>query len=220
MINKRNFSAAFVAALAGIAAWSYSAQAQNMTFKPYIGIDLMRMGVNYNDNYNAGGGIVLNGNSLLEDSLDGLGIHVGNRFHKNFGVELGYFRTREEDKDIPAGATVGPGVVAAAPFSTSVKVQGLTLDGLGYLPVTESGQFELIGTAGVSWMKGEIEATIPGVGSGNSDESEFGFRAGGGAQFNLTDKFSIRGLARYQTADFEDVVDNAWTYTVGVNFSF
>lgn len=203
-----------------LAAITIPAQAQEATFKPYIGIDLMRMAVNYNDNYNAGGGVILDGNALLEDSLDGLSIHVGNRFHKNFGVELGYFRTREEDKDIAAGATVGPGVVAAAPFTTSVKVQGFTLDGLGYLPVTESGQFELIGTVGVSWMKGKIEATIPGVGSGSSDESEFGFRAGGGAQFNLTDKFSVRGLARYQTADFEDVVDSAWTYTVGLNYSF
>lgn len=220
-MRKLTFTAAFVAALAGMTAWSHSSQAQEFTFKPYIGIDLMRMSVDYNDNYNAGGGIFLDGNALLEDSLNGLNIHIGNRFHKNFGAELGYFRTREEeDKDIAAGATVGPGVVAAAPFSTSVKVSGFTLDGLGYLPLSDSGQFELIGTAGVSWMTGEIEATVPGAGSGDADESEFGFRVGGGAQVNLTDKFSLRGLVRYQTADFDGVADNAWIYSAGLNFNF
>ena len=134
-----------------LAAFSFPAQAQEMNLKPYIGFDLQRSVYDYNDNYGIGGGLALDGDAILEDSFDGFNIHVGNRFHKNFGAELGYFRTKEESKSIAAGATVGPGTVATAAFSTDVKVQGVTLDGLGYLPLGEKEQFELIGTAGVSW---------------------------------------------------------------------
>ena len=203
-----------------MAAFTFPAQAQEMNFKPYVGFDLQRSVYNYNDNYDIGGGLALNGNTILENSLNGLNIHVGNRFHKNFGAELGYFRTKEEGKSTANGATVGPGTVATADFSTDVKVQGITLDGLGYLPLDEDEKFELIGTAGLSWSKAEVTATVPGVGSGDVDESEIGFRIGGGAQVNFTDNINMRGLVRYQTADFDGVVDNAWTYGFGLNYSF
>lgn len=203
-----------------LAALSFPAHAQEFNFKPYIGFDLQRTAYSYNDNYDIGGGLALDGDAILEDNLDGFNIHVGNRFSKHFGLELGYFRTKEEGKNIANGATVGPGTVATADFSTDVKVHGLTLDGLGYLPLGEQERFELIGTAGLSWSKAEVEATVPGVGSGDVDESEIGFRVGAGAQYNFTDNINLRGLVRYQTADFDDVVDNAWTYGVGLNYSF
>ncbi len=203
-----------------LAAFTFPAQAQEVNFNPYVGFDLQRSTYDYNNSYDIGGGLALNGNTILEDSFNGLNIHVGNRFHKNFGAELGYFRTKEESKSIAAGATVGPGTVATGAFSTDVKVQGFTLDGLGYLPLDEKEQFELIGTAGVSWSKAEVTATVPGVGSGSVDESEVGFRAGAGAQFSFTDNINVRGIARYQTADFDGVADNAWTYSLGMNYSF
>ncbi len=203
-----------------LAAITTPARAQEVTFKPYVGFDLQRTNVNYNDNYDIGGGLAVDGNTILEDSLNGFNVHVGNRFHKNFGAELGYFRTKEEGKSIAAGSTVGPGTVAAADFTTDVKIQGVTLDALGYLPLDAKGQFELIGTAGLSWMKGEVKATVPGAGSADVDESEIGFRGGAGAQFNFTNQVNVRGLARYQSADFKDVADNAWTYSLGLNYSF
>lgn len=203
-----------------LAAFTLPAQAQEINFKPYVGFDLQRTNINYNDNYDIGGGLALDGNSILEDSLDGFNIHVGNRFHKNFGMELGYFRTKEEGKNIAAGSTVGPGTVAAANFTTDVKLYGFTLDALGYLPIGAEDRFELIGTAGLSWIKGEVKATVPGAGSGSVDESEIGFRGGAGAQFNITNNVNVRGLARYQSADFDDVADNAWTYSLGLNYSF
>ncbi|MCK5285091.1 MAG: porin family protein [Alphaproteobacteria bacterium] len=202
-----------------IAAFTFPAQAQEMNFKPYVGFDLQRSVYDYN-NYDIGGGLALDGNTILEDSLDGLNIHVGNRFYKNLGVEFGYFRTKEESKSIANGTTVGSGIVTAVDFSTDVKVQGIMLDGLGYLPLDKEGKFELIGTAGLSWSKAEFTATIPGTGSIDADESEIGFRVGGGAQVNFTDNINMRGLVRYQTADFDDVVDNAWTYGLGLNYSF
>lgn len=199
-------------------AFSFCQPAWAQDFKPYIGFDAQRTVYNYNDNYDIGGGFALDGDTVLEDGLNGLNVHVGNRFHNNFGVELGYFRTKEESKSIAVGTTVGPGTVAAAPFRTKVKTQGIALDGLGYLPVHD--QVDLIGTAGITWTKAEIEAVAPGAGDGSVDESEFGFRLGGGAQAALTDAVNLRGLVRYQKADFDDVADRAWTYSLGLNYSF
>ncbi len=54
-----------------------------------------------------------------------------------------------------------------------------------------------------------------------------GLRLGGGLQYNINEKFSIRGLLRYyplngfdrEDADIE-VLDSAWDATIGFNFSF
>jgi opacity protein-like surface antigen len=220
-------TAAFIAALAALPLFTPPAQAENSVvfdnLNPYIGIDLQRTDYDYNSNYRNDtlpAGAFLDGNIVLEDALDGFNIHAGIRPHKYFGAELGYFRTKEEGKSISAGANVGPNnTVATADFSTDVRVHGLTLDALGYLPLGEQERFELIGTAGLSWSKGELSGT-DGTTTLDVDESEIGFRAGAGAQFNITDRVNVRGLARYQTADFDDVADNAWTYAVGLNFSF
>ena len=206
---------------AALVAFVTSAHAEDsVVFKPYVGVDVQRSVYSYNDNYDAGGGAFLDGDLILEDALNGMNIHIGSRVHENVGVELGYFRTKEEGKTIANGSTVGPGTVATADFTTKTKSSGFTLDALGYVPVDEQKRFELIGTAGVSWTKAEIEAVVPGAGSGSVDDSEVGFSVGGGAQFNVTDRVNIRGLARYQTADFSDVADRAWTYSVGLNYSF
>lgn len=214
-------NALLAATLATLPLLSPSARAEETTasLKPYVGFDLLRSVYDYGEE-DLGGGVVLDGGALLDDTLDGLNIHAGIRPHRNFGVELGYFRTRKADKDISAGSTIGPGLVAATDFSTDTRVQGVTLDALGYLPLGEAGRFELIGTAGLSWSKADASLTIPGIGSESVDDSEIGFRAGAGAQANLTDRINIRGLARYQTASFDDVADHAWTCTLGLNYSF
>lgn len=182
--------------------------------KPYVGIDYMHMNFELNNSYNDDG-VTLDANTLLEDGFDGLHIHAGNRFHKNFGAEIGYFRTQEEDRTVPAGTTVGPGLVTAVPITTDVKFSGFTLDGMGYMPLGD-GTIELIGTAGVTWI--DADAEIEGFGS--ADEDEIGFRVGGGLQANLTDRISARALVRYQTADFQDIAENAFTYSAGLNLSF
>lgn len=193
------------------------AQAE-MNLQPYIGFDIQRTDYSYNGNYGIGGGLALDGDTVLEDVLYGGNIHIGSRVFKNFGVELGYFRNREESENISAGDVIGPGTVAAADFSTDIKTHGFTLDGLGYLPVAE--RFELIGTAGLSWTDAEIELSVPGAAAADADEDEFGYRIGAGGQFHITDRLNARGLVRYQYADFDNVADNAWTASIGLNYSF
>ncbi len=182
-------------------------------FAPYVGFDLMHYNVSYSDG----------GDQYLEDGLNGLNIHVGNRFSKYFGAELGYARTRDEDKDIAAGTTIVPGLFTTGAGKTKVQLQSITLDAMGYLPLDQEERFELIGTAGISWTKADLNLNVPtNIAAVNlsDDDSEFSFRVGAGAQFNITDNVSVRGLARYQKADFDDMADRAWVYSAGLNFSF
>ncbi|MCB0376195.1 MAG: porin family protein [Sinomicrobium sp.] len=204
---------------AAVMMFAPAAHAESVVFKPYIGVDFQHSSYSYNKDF-VDSGVHLNGETLLENGLNGFNIHVGNRFNDYIGLELGYFRTKEGTKDIKAGDTVGNGTVAAADFSTKVKTQGVTLDALGYLPLGTEKRFDLIGTAGLSWTKADLKIDVPGVGSGSDNSSEIGFRAGAGAQFHVTDKVNIRGIARYQNADFDSTTDHAWVYTLGVNYSF
>ena len=188
------------------------------SLKPYIGFDLQLTSLEYTDNFNLGGGLALDGDAILEDQFYGGKIHVGIRPSKRLGLELGYFRTLEEDKDIAAGTLVGPGTVAATAFSTDFLLQGITLDAMSYWPLGSEERFELIGSAGVSWTIADFALNVPGSTRSEVDESEFGLRAGLGAQAHINDRLNIRGLAQYQTADFDGLIDNMWVYSLGMNY--
>lgn len=205
--------------VAALAVLSAPAMADDLVITPYAGVDLGRSIYSYNENYDFEGDS-LNGESLLNDGLNNINLHVGTRIGKYFGAEVGYFRSSEGKKNIATGESVGDGLVASTDFSTKIKTHGFSLDGLGYIPLTDDARAELIGTAGITWTKADVEMTVPGVGTAGDNLSEVGFRIGGGAQYHLTNNISARGLVRYQTADFDDIADRAWSYTLGVNYSF
>lgn len=201
-------------AVLATSALSSAAFAEGLKFNPYVGVDVQRSVYSYKSE-DLGGGLTVEGDKIVEDGLNGANIHIGNQFNKYFGAELGYFRSLNEGKNIAAGDDLGNGVIAAADFKTNIKTQGFTLDALGYLPIDQAEKFSLIGTAGVTWTKADIE--IAGV---SADESELGFRTGAGAQYKLADNLNVRGLVRYQTADFDDSADRAWVYSAGLNYGF
>lgn len=210
---------ALTIALAAITTMPAYADNASYNWNPYIGADYQRMQYKYNSN-DTSAGIALDDNDLLQQGLNGGDLHIGVRPTKNLGAELGYFRTMNESKDIAAGASLGPGVVAATSFSTKVRVQGITLDALGYLPLDKNDTVDLIGTAGVLWNRAESGIVVPSVGSDSEKKSEIDWRIGAGAQVSLTHNVNLRGIVRYQTADFSDVADHAWVYTAGVNYQF
>jgi hypothetical protein len=176
-------------------------------FKPYVGADYQYTGVNYEEDI-AGTGI--NGDDIANDSLHGVNLHVGARVHKHLGFEAGYLWSDEADKN----NVLGTGI------NTKTSVKGFTFDALGYLPVDDAGRLELIGTVGISHLKGEVEASAPGLATGSVDDTETKPRFGGGAQYWLTDHLNVRGLVRYQSADFDGTVKDAVTANLGLNFQF
>lgn len=165
-------------------------------YRPYVGVDYQLTRVDFD-----GAG---------DENLHGANIHVGTRFDNNFGVELGYFRTQSKEAS---------GNIVGIPVDMKGRMQGVTLDGLGYLPMTDDKKLELVGTAGVSYNHAKIRASAAGV-TESASESEWGVRVGAGAQYAVTDQVNVRGLARYQSADFDDFADGAWVYTLGMNYGF
>lgn len=166
-------------------------------FKPYVGADYDYIHANYNDG----------GDQVANNSMHGGDIHVGARLHKYFGVEASYVATTDAAKN----NVLGTGI------NTKVNVRGATLDALGYLPLAD--KLEIIGTAGVSRLRGEMELKGAG-GHISSSESETKGRVGGGAQYWLTDNLNIRGLVRYQGADFSGSLNNATIASLGFNWQF
>lgn len=159
-------------------------------FKPTIGADYQYTNVDYTTAADA----------VLNDSLHGANIHVGARVHRNLGFEAGYSWTADADR------TVG--------IKRSVNVQGFNFDALGYLPVDDGGKFELIATAGVTNLKGKVTGTT------STSDTETKFRAGGGAQFWIMPNLNVRGLVRYQDADFNGIAKSAIVADAGLNWQF
>lgn len=198
-----------------LAAMIVPAHAEGIKFKPYLGFDLQRMNLSYDNNLD----------KALDDGLNGGNVHAGIKFNDYFGLELGYFRTQKGKQDVNfdlSGITGTPGDTVT---STTVRAQGVTLDALAYLPLSD--QIDLIGTAGISWTKADLGITGTAFGTAGSiedDDNEFGYRIGAGAQFNITEQINLRGLIRYQDMGFKvsgfDAVDGAWVYSVGLNYEF
>lgn len=203
-------------ALASLSIISSANAADLLKLNPYIGADIQHTAYELSSTSASS----LNPDLLLEDALNGINIHAGVRPHKNLGLEVGFFNNLAETKNIASGSPVGSGLVAATDFSTEISTYGFTLDAIGYLPLDKKERFELIGTTGVSWTKAEISLSAPGVASESSSDSELGFRVGAGVQYKLTEKFNVRGIARYQTADFDGEADNAVNFSVGLNYNF
>lgn len=169
------------------------------SLNPYIGVDLDRNDVTYNDGAEA----------AVDDSLYGLNAHIGIRPSQNWGAEFGFFRTQEGSKDNVVGTAV----------DTKVKRYGVNLDAIGYLPISQDKRFEALGIAGLTYSKAEIEVSAPGA-TASLDDKDLGWRIGGGFQYHITDAVAARALVRYERVDFDDSIDHVITSSVGLSFGF
>lgn len=182
---------------------AFSASPDGFFFAPYGGIDYEHVGVGYKDVP----GTSVNYGELLADSLNGANFHVGARVNKYLGFEGGYSWTADADKNNVRGTGL----------NTDTHVAGWNADALGYLPLGNE-KFEMIGTMGVSLLTASLN--LNGAASGSGNVEEFGFRAGGGAEYWITDHINGRVLLRYQTADFHGIADDAYNLTAGINYQF
>ena len=173
-------------------------------FKPTVGADYQFTSVDY--------GTASNGiryKDIVANSLNGVNFHVGARVHKYLGFEAGYLTTESASKSNVLGTAL----------NTTAKLEGFNFDALGYLPIDDKGKFELIGTVGVSRLKATFTHTgLIAAGSGSATETKG--RIGAGAQYWLTDNINVRGIVRYQGADFNGVAKDAIVSNLGLNFQF
>lgn len=172
--------------------------ANDLNFHPYGGVDYQHVGISYASPYG----------NYLSDSLNGFDIHAGIRAWNYFGAELGYMWTADGTKNNLAGING---------LNSSVNTQGVTLDAMGYVPISTSG-VELIGTTGVGFLTDHVSLAYAGL-SDSGDKSDTAFRIGGGAQYWFTNNVNVRGLLRYQTSSVSEI-DSALMLNVGLNYQF
>jgi hypothetical protein len=224
------------AALAPTAAHA-GGEADRWRIRPYVGVDYQHTANRLEDRLYLGpvgvgdADVWLDGDKLYDDDLDGINVHAGLRLHRNFGVEAAYYHNFESDKSLPAGETVStlPGhtTQTLSPIDTSFESKGVTLEGMGYLPLGDRERFELIGSAGLSWTEIDVHTKFPEDGIDIHDtEDAIGFLFGAGGQGYVTEHVNLRGMVRYQVVDFEEIgimedfMDGAWIFSFGANYVF
>jgi len=211
--ESKTMKTTFIASLAAATVLSGAAYAANAPatmsdgffFKPTVGLDYQFSSVSYKDI----SGTAFNYGDFLADSFNGGDVHIGARVHKYLGFEAGYFDNASSSKSNLLGTTA----------SSSAKFNGWTLDAMGYLPLGESQKFELIGTVGVARISADDSTTVSGTTYSESGHETKG-RIGAGAQYWLTDNLNIRGILRYQDADFSGAIKDVVIASLGVNWQF
>ena len=145
----------------------------------------------------------LRGQGLTVNSIDdddrhfGFKLFAGWKLNRNFAVEGGYFNLGEfgfTANTTPAGSLNG-----------SIKIQGLNLDAVGILPITE--KFSALGRVGVTYT--QSKDTFSGTGAAanafsdaNPKKSEGNYKLGLGVQYDFTESLGLRGeWERYRVND-------------------
>lgn len=130
-----------------------------------------------------------------DDRSTGGKIFGGYQLNRNFALEGGYFNLGKfgyTANTVPAGTLRG-----------DMKVQGLNLDLVGILPITE--KFSAFGRAGVTYA--ETKDTFAGTGAvrvtnPNPSKRDTNFKVGLGLQYAFTDNLAVRGeVERYRIND-------------------
>jgi OOP family OmpA-OmpF porin len=127
----------------------------------------------------------------IDDSGTGFNIYGGYKANENFGFELQY---------TDFGKQEGTYTYYNNTFDTTAEISGLGLSAVGFLPFSDS--FDLFLKLGVfAWdIDGSIENASFGSHSGSDDGSDLLF--GLGAEYQLSEQFSIRGA--WEMVDNED----------------
>lgn len=154
--------------------------------------------------------------SIRDDDRDLAGkIFGGYKFNKYFALEGGYFNLGKfgyTATTTPAGSLIG-----------NIQVEGLNLDAVGILPITE--RFSAFGRVGVNYAdaKDQFSSTgaVPTPTNPSPDEREFNYKAGLGLQFDLTKQVGLR--AEWERYRINDAVGNDGDinmYSLGVVVMF
>jgi len=111
----------------------------------------------------------------VDTDSTGFRITIGWRFNDYFAVEAGYNNFGQFEQTVD---------VEGAPTEVSLKADGFTLGGLGYVPLSD--RFSLFGRAGAYFWDGDAE--INNVTAATPEDANFYF--GAGVRFALSDKLS------------------------------
>ena len=141
-----------------------------------------------------GGGLAAT--SISNDDRDtGYKLFGGYKINKNFALEGGYFNLGKfgfTATTIPAGTLNG-----------NIKLQGVNLDAVGILPITE--KFSAFGRAGLNYAEARDSFTGVGINmmsNPNPNKREMNYKFGAGLQYDFTESLAMRlDAERYRIND-------------------
>lgn len=172
-------------------AFAANAKANDMEFKPYVGIDYNHM----RDNA-----------KFMRPYYHSASVNVGSMFSRYFGTELFYQYSMERKR---LEGALGEG-------RRKSQFQAYGLDLMGYLP-SSCNSYALIGTVGYGQYR--FDSKHAG-GHGTVRDHGEGYRFGGGALYNFNQNVALRGLVRYIEFDKIQGNDHAIEYSLGLRYTF
>lgn len=186
----------FTVSLFGL--FATAANATSLDVKPYVGLDYVYSSVDYK---------YKGMDKIFEENYNSASLNVGAKFHQYFGAEVFYQKSAEEKKKVLNVA------------NTKAKFHSFGIDAIGYLPIKNHEQFEVLGLIGTGKYKYTAKGEIPSYLSVKGSDNGWGLRFGGGLQYNINEQFAVRALAKYSWIDVEDV-DGMFDFSVGARYSF
>ena len=154
--------------------------------------------------------------TITDDSDDtAYKIFGGYKFNKYFALEGGYFNLGQ------FGYTAA--TVPAGTLSGTIKLQGVNLDAVGMLPITE--KISAFGRVGLNYAKAKDDFTSSGSVATPTDPSpnkgDTNYKAGLGLQYDLTKTVGLRGeWERYRINDAVGNDGDINMYSLGVVMTF
>ena len=151
--------------------------------------------------------------SHQDDHDTGYKLYGGYQFHRNFALEGGYFNLGRYNYGY---STLG------GTSSGNTKFQGLNLDLVGTLPITD--HFSAFGRLGAAYT--QARSSVTGTGtltgfSGSDTERSWGPKAGLGIEYAFTPALAVRGeWERYRVKDAVRGRDNIDMVSVGLVYRF
>lgn len=141
---------------------------------------------------------------VISKNLQNAAINVGTKYNKYFGTEI-FYQTPLESKTWHS---------EGEKMKASYRSYGL--DAYGYLPLGCDMDWNILGTAGIAQVdfKSKVE------GGDHHKENGWAYRFGAGVQYDVTDAWAVRVLARYSFLDKVAGIDHMMDVTAGVRYSF
>ncbi len=156
--------------------------------------------------------------NIYADSYSSVVPHIGIRTGRHFGLEVGYTKSFSEETSF-SGSVAG----ISGTSNLETEASGWTIDAIGYLPIDQNDELEVIGEVGVGFYELDASgtATLSGIGTVDLTDSEdsTALRLGIGGQLALNSNISARGMVRYIAMD-SDVVEDAITFSIGLGYNF
>ena len=186
-----------------------SANADGLEIRPYVGLDLGLVHVDYgSDALDLGGGSILpvDYSEVYGNNFLNAGLHAGLRFGKYFALEASYFQSVEKSKN-----WLG--------LDSEVSLSGFNVDSYGYAPLDDRNKFSLIGSLGVGFWEAESQLNGAGLSFKDSERDTF-LRVGAGFGISFTDNLEGRAMLRYNDVSIGNAVDGAVSSTISLSYKF